>query len=55
MADARPLTPDEISRMLADKDQCQKDTAYMNAMVMEAVQIENTRYKFNISNTRPER
>jgi hypothetical protein len=54
MADARPLTPDEISRMLADKDQCQKATAYMNAMVMEAQQIENTRYKFNISNMRPE-
>lgn len=55
MANERPLTPDEITRMITDQERCLTDTAYADAVIMEAQQIEGTRYKFRLTEQRPER
>lgn len=54
MAEERELTPYEITRMIHDKKRCQVDIGFMDAIKMDVSQIEGTRYKFRLSEERPE-
>ena len=55
MANERQLTPDEITRMIADKDRCIRDTAFVDSIKIDTQQITGTRYRFRLTEQRPER
>lgn len=54
MAAQRELTPDEITRMIHDAKRCQIDIAYMESIKMDVSQVTGTRYKFRLTEERPQ-